>query len=291
MARREGWDEAETRVLRGEETVARRPPPPPPPWWRENWWIWLALLGVLVIGGLLLAYVAGQDDDEGATTTAELGTVPRVVGLSEERAVGRLEGAGLEVEVAREAGPTPDGRVFDQDPAPGSRVQPGSTVTISVAEPQPAETVTVTETTPTETEPDEPATVEVPDVVGQEHVVAGAAVEELGLVADTYPVESTEAQGILVAQSPAPGTSLRGGETVRLNVSLGDGERIESTVPDLTGPTAEEARATCREEGFTCRTVYRGAPSEEEVGEVLDQRPAAGAVAPLLSQITLFVAR
>ena len=292
--RREEWEDAETRVMREDETVVRRPPPPsPPPWWRENWWIWLALLGVLVIGALLLAYFVGRDDDAGTNTTAaELVVVPRVVGLPEDQAVGRLEDAGLDAAVQRQPSEEPEGRVFEQDPAPDSRVEPGATVTIRVAEPQPApETVTVTETTPTETQPAEPETAQVPDVVGQDHFIAGADVEQFGLVADTYPVESTEAQGIVVAQSPDPGTELREGEIVRLNVSVGTEPRPDVEIPDLTGPAAADARSVCRETGLTCRTVYRQAPSNEEVGEVLDQRPAAGTSVPLLTQVTLFVGR
>jgi len=60
---------------------------------------------------------------------------------------------------------------------------------------------------------------------------------------------------------------------VRLDVAVGEGPRPEETVPDLTGPEAVDARSICREAGFTCRTVYRDAPSQEELGEVLDQRP------------------
>jgi serine/threonine-protein kinase len=294
--RREEWEDAETRVMRQDETAVRRQPPPPPeppPWWRENWWIWLVALAVVVLGGLLIAVAVQSDDETTTTATAEeLVAVPRVVGLSEERAVGRLEGAAFEVEVEREPAEAPAGQVFAQDPEPGSRVETGSTVTIRVAEPRPApETVTVTEPTPTETEPEEPAAVQVLDVVGQDHFIAGAEVEQFGLVADTYPVESAEPQGTVVAQSPAPGSELREGETVRLNVSLGAEPRPDVTVPDLTGPAASDARSACREAGLTCRTIYRKAPTAEELGEVLDQRPAAGTVVPLLTQVTLFIGR
>ncbi len=291
--RREEWDEAETRVMREDETVVRAPPPRPP-WWRENWWIWLVALAVVVLGGLLIL-VAAQDDDEEATTTttvAERVVVPRVVGLSEEEARDRLEEAGFGVVTVRVQADEPEGRVFEQDPEAGSEVRAGRDVSITVsAGAGDVETVTVTDTTPTETEPEEPETVQVPDVVGQEHFIAGPELEQFGLVADTYPVESAEAQGLVVAQNPAAGTELRAGETVRLNVSLGEGPRSEEAIPDVTGPEAVDARSICREAGFTCRTVYRAAPSEEEVGEVLDQRPAAGTVAPVLTQITLFVGR
>jgi beta-lactam-binding protein with PASTA domain len=291
----EQWDDAETRVMPREPAEPAEPPPPGPPppvrpWWRENWWIWLALVGVLAIAGVLLAIFAGGDDEEpAATTTAELVAVPDVVGLSEDQAIGRIEGAGLEAEAQRERADQPEGTVLGQDPAAGTGVEPGTAVTIRVAEPEPtSETVTVTETTPTEPPPP-PAPVAIPDVLGLDHVDAGAQIDQGGLVANTYPVDSSEPQGVVVAQNPAAGTELPEGEAVRLNVSLASDPRADVTVPDLTGPAAADARAACREAGLTCRTLYRAAPGQEEIGEVLDQRPAAGSVVPALTQVTLFV--
>jgi beta-lactam-binding protein with PASTA domain len=138
----------------------------------------------------------------------------------------------------------------------------------------------------TKTETVEPETVEVPDVVGEDHVTAGAEVDDAGLVANTYPVPSEEARGTVLAQTPGPGSQLPEGTAVRLNVALGPGARGTFGVPDVTGMAAAEARDRCRRARFTCRTIERDAPSEEEVGEVLDQQPAAQ-----LSQMTLFVGR
>jgi len=95
----------------------------------------------------------------------------------------------------------------------------------------------------------------------------------------------------VISQRPVSGTELEEGETVRLNVSLGPGERETTEVPDVTGLEASEARRRARTDGFTVRTVPRGAPSDEEVGEVLTQTPSAGTTAPILTQITLFVGR
>lgn len=57
--------------------------------------------------------------------------VPDVTSLSEEEATQALEDAGLKVEVRKRLGGTFDS-VRSSDPAPGSRVKPGSTVTIIV---------------------------------------------------------------------------------------------------------------------------------------------------------------
>jgi PASTA domain len=148
---------------------------------------------------------------------------------------------------------------------------------------------TTTETTTTTEEPPEP--VPVPDVVGQSTVEGGAAIEAEGLVADSYPVASTETRGTVVAQRPAGGTQLPEGETVRMNVALGGGSRETREVPDVTGPTASNARDTLRRAGLTVRTLYREPPSPEEVGEVLTQDPAPGTSAPDLAQVTIYVGR
>jgi beta-lactam-binding protein with PASTA domain len=160
-------------------------------------------------------------------------------------------------------------------------------------------TVTTTEATDTGTTTGETATtveeppepVAVPDVVGQAYVEAGSTIEGAGLVADSYPVASTETRGTVVAQRPDPGTQLDEGETVRSNVALGGGERPTREIPDVTGPQASDARATLRTAGFTVRTQYRAPPSPEEEGEVMTQTPAPGTSAPDLTQVTIFVGR
>lgn len=151
-----------------------------------------------------------------------------------------------------------------------------------------AETTT-TEVTTTVEEPPEP--VEVPDVVGLNHIEGGSTIEGAGLVGDSYPVASPEALGTVVAQRPTGGTQGKEGETVRMNVALGEGTRESREVPDVTGPQASDARATARRAGFTVRTLYRRPPSSEEEGEVLTQQPGPGASAPELTQITVYVGR
>jgi eukaryotic-like serine/threonine-protein kinase len=148
--------------------------------------------------------------------------------------------------------------------------------------------VTVT-TVETVTEPAE--TVTVPDVVGDDHVAAGATVDARALIADSFPVESDEVRGTVVAQGPAGGSEVAPGTHVRLEVAIGPGDRPTAVVPDVTGPNEIEARATVREAGFTVLTIDRTAPSPEERGEVILQRPAAGTRVPVLTQIRLFVGR
>lgn len=151
------------------------------------------------------------------------------------------------------------------------------------------ETVTRTETaTVTRTETTEPQTVEMPDAVGRDYLEAAPEVFDAGLIADTYPVASDQDRGLVTAQEPQAGSQVERGSIVRLDVSLGQGERGKRDVPDVTGLELAAAHELCREAGFTCRTVYRRAPGEEQVGKVLDQRPAFGVVTEELTQMTLF---
>ena len=148
---------------------------------------------------------------------------------------------------------------------------------------------TTSETTTTVEEPPEP--VAAPDVLGQGYVEAGSTIEGVGLVADSYPVASTETRGTVVAQRPSGGTQLEEGDTVRNNVALGSGERRTREVPDVTGPQASDARSTLRTAGLTVRTQYRQPPSAEEEGEVLAQSPSPGTSVPDLTQVVIFVGR
>jgi beta-lactam-binding protein with PASTA domain len=174
-------------------------------------------------------------------------------------------------------------QAMDDDDGEADQDGPATVRTVTTG---PLETETVMTTT--EAEPEQ---VSVPDAIGTDHVDAGAEIDAAGLVADTYPVQSGDPRGTVVAQNPDPNTQLTEGDHVRLNVSTGPATRPTGEIPDVTGPDEDEARARCREANFTCRTVDRSAPSPEEVGEVIDQAPAAGTSAEVLTQITLFAGR
>jgi serine/threonine-protein kinase len=234
------------------------------------------VVAVLVV---LIAILAARDDEQAAGAT-----VPSVVGLRQARAVSVLERAGYDADASRTPSAESRGIVVDQDPEAGTALAPGGTVAIVVS--SGPEVVTTVETV---TEPAE--TITVPDVVGDDHVEAGATVDGRDLIADSYPVESDETRGTVISQSPAAGTEVAPGTHVRLDVAIGPGERPTAMVPDVTGPDEVEARATAREAEFTVLTIDRPAPTPEERGEVILQRPAAGTEAPVLTQIRLYVGR
>jgi eukaryotic-like serine/threonine-protein kinase len=277
-----------------EEIYDEPPPEEPPGWWRRNMWIWLLILLLVVVGGLLLLWFLQRDDDGGG----DRAIVPAVVGMTEAQAVEEINDAGLDPVVNPQESPQPEGEVVSQAPGAGTQLAEGDPVVINVSTGPPStttvtttETETVTAPPPPPEPPPAPASVTVPDVVGQDQSDAGDSLESRGIVADSYPVPSQQPAGTVVSQNPAPGAQIPEGQTVRMNVSLGPDERDTAEIPDVTGLEASDARERARSAGFTVRTVYRDAPSEEEVGESLTQSPAAGTTAPLLTQITLFVGR
>ena len=265
-----------------EITEVRRPGGPPgprPPWWRDNVWFWLALLGVVALLVVLIAILAARDDNQAAGAK-----VPSVVGLRQALAVSILEQAGYDADRSRTPSAERRGIVVDQDPDAGTALAPGGTVAIVVS--SGPEVVTTVETV---TQPAE--TITVPDVVGDDHVAAGATVDARDLIADSYPVESDETRGMVISQNPAAGTEVAPGTHIRLDVAIGPGERPTAIVPDVVGRNEVEARATVREAGFTVRTIDAIATTPEERGDVILQRPAAGTRVPVLTQIRLFVRR
>ncbi len=63
----------------------------------------------------------------------ELITVPDVVGLSRDSAENRITSEGLDVAIREEESDEREDEVIAQDPAGGSRVERGETVTITVS--------------------------------------------------------------------------------------------------------------------------------------------------------------
>lgn len=87
---------------------------------------------------------AGQEVEPGTTVTLRVSqgriVVDNYTGLTEEEARQKIEDLGLSVRVSyRDSITEPEGTVVDQNPGPGSSLQPGATVTIWVSR-LPAET-------------------------------------------------------------------------------------------------------------------------------------------------------
>jgi serine/threonine-protein kinase len=155
---------------------------------------------------------AGQRIETGSPVTifvsrgVQQAEVPNVSGQSQDDAEAAIADAGLRVgDVSDEFSDEPEGTVIGQSPDPGTEVDRGSAVSITVSA--------------------GPATVAVPDILCQDKASARAAVQDAGLEyqegGKTFSDECDGASGVVIEQNPAPGTQVQPGTTVTTTVSRG----------------------------------------------------------------------
>jgi len=137
-------------------------------------------------------------------------TVPDVTGLSRESAEARLRDGGLSPSVEEEESDEPEGDVISQDPAGGTEVPRGETVTITVST--------------------GPRQVEVPDVVGVGENQATNRLTSAGLkpVREERTVTDPAQDGVVVEQRPGAGLQVDEGREVVIVIGvLEPGDTLE----------------------------------------------------------------
>jgi eukaryotic-like serine/threonine-protein kinase len=260
-----------TRIAPPRPQTPGRPPPYRPgymyeerPPKRRRWAPWLLVALLLAAAGIAGWYVFMKIQDQLAA--AEPVAVPNVVGIKEELAKSKIEQAGLEPRVRRQADlKVPVGVVIDQRPDAGARVPEGDPVTIIVSTGVPKTTV--------------------PDVVGMDYAEAVDALDEQNLDARRRDVFSKKPAGEVVGQDPPAGEVVAEGTAVLLRVSKGE---ETATVPDVLQQTEESARAELETAGFEAEVV--AAPSDTTAeGLVFAQSPDPGTEARKGSVVTITV--
>ncbi|MGA0208373.1 MAG: Stk1 family PASTA domain-containing Ser/Thr kinase [Candidatus Nanopelagicales bacterium] len=152
----------------------------------------------------------GQAVNVTISTGREQATVPQLIGLTSLDAVRTaLSDANLQLgEITEEDSNQPAGYVLAQDPAEGAQVAAGSPVAVVVSS----------------------GLVEVPDVRDVSQAQALSDLAQAGFEVQVVEQESTiEPPGIVLAQSPQPGTSLERGSVVTITVSIS----VEPTEPPV----------------------------------------------------------
>ena len=193
--------------------------------------------------------------------------VDRVLGLPLAEAQKELGQAGLKAKVdAEEPDPViPAGHVAWQDPPPGTLLPSGALVHLTPSS--------------------GPAPVSVPDVGGFEIDQARQVLDAAGLrVGEIDTVANSLEAGVIVATRPPSGTTRPPGSKIGLVISKGP---ADIRVPDLTGLEQEEARRRLENSGLRVgRIAHRDGRTP---GVVLQQRPAAGIMAPRESRVDLVI--
>jgi len=117
-------------------------------------------------------------------------------------------------------------------------------------------------------------TVAVPYVGGLPQAAAIKAIQDKGLTPRVRPVSNSDVQeGYVFDQDPTEGTRVDEGSTVLIDVSSG---KPEAAVPSVVDLSVESAVATLSQAGLTAQVVE--VFSDEAVGTVIGQQPAAGTV-------------
>ena len=218
----------------------------------------------------------GELADEGSTVRLFVSdgpgqaTVPNVAGLRQARAEQMLRDAGFQVSVQRAYSPdAASGRVISASPAEGSTADKGTTVRLTVS--RGAQPVTV------------------PGVEGKQVAEARGLLEGKGLkVKETSEVSTSTTPGTVTAQSPGAGSSVKPGTTVTLTVAKAP---PQVGVPDVTGDTADEARAAIRGAQLKVTSVKVDVDTPDQDGLVQEQDPSAGSQVDRGTLVTIRVGR
>ncbi len=223
---------------------------------RNGAFIAILLLLLLVMGGVLffLARALGVLDSDDPST-ANLITVPSVIGEQAEQATATLEGLGFVVETTFEENPDfDDGEVFAQDPAGNSDLEEGGTVKLTVSTGEPV--------------------IPVPEVTSFTEEDARSVLGDAGFtnIRTELVFDSDVEPGRVVEQDPAAGEDAPLSAQITLRVSQGAEERV---VPDVSGRTAQEAEAILRQAEFNVTQRKENHPSIP-ADTVIRTAPTAG---------------
>ncbi len=208
----------------------------------------VALLVVVLALGAWLLWRAVQESN--------LVDVPRVVGASQTDATSTLAGLGLTV-----SGTTPKadssvaGTVLEQDPEPGERVEPKSSVALVVSS--------------------GPGSVAVPDVIGKTESQAAGDLRDVGLQEGTVSYQDVAgmAANVVLSTDPVKDTAVASGSKVVFVLSSG-----KVPLTDLTGETQAAAEKALSDLGLSPLPVLQTSDTVP-AGTVISQTPGEGSVA------------
>ena len=202
----------------------------------------------------------GTQAEQGSTVTlaVSLGPapvdVPAVAGLKLNKARKKLKKAGFDVQVdSAFSDSVPAGRVIRSEPAEGTTLAAGETVTLVVSEG--TENVTI------------------PSVVGLDRFDAKATLEDAGFVVDQDSADSDLPENEVIRQLPAAGGTGPAGDTVTIVYSTGAGTIV---LDDYVGFKQGYAERQLGKQGLDVLVRTQSVENQSEDGIVLSQSPAPG---------------
>jgi serine/threonine-protein kinase len=206
-----------------------------------------------VIVAILLALIGGGIAIAAVSTQAGTVAAPSLVGLTQTKATDAVSATGLSLKIVTRTADDPADIVIAQDPAPGTFVSDGGTVTLVVSR--------------------GPPPVAIPDVSTQSPADAQATLEAQGFVVQVKRQydENVPADAV-IGTDPPSGAKLARDSTLSLLVSDGP---APVPVPDVSKKSYDQAAAQLSAAGFT--------PSRDDVfsdtvakDQVIGTDPPAG---------------
>jgi serine/threonine-protein kinase len=244
------------------------PPVGPEDGERRRWWIpaLIVLLILAILGGGLYLLASSLL----STNTASV-KVPDVRGFTQDAATRTLTEADFKVkpEFQVTTNQADVGDVISQDPLPGTLLDKGKTVTITVGK--------------------APTQVEVPDLTGLTQDEAVAALKAANLKLGTPTTQpSDQPEGTVVSQDPPALQQAAKGSPVNIVLSSGPGQ---VTVPDVRCESFSQAKKHLKDLGLNAEfsselvAINLLCPNGNKVA---DQSPQPGQQAPEGSTVTLY---
>ena len=210
----------------------------------------VSVFSLLLVGAIIgTGYFAVQRVMKDKSSLVE---TPAVIGWMKEDAITALIAAGLEPVVSYDEYPlVKENIVADQSAAPGTKLERGTFVTITVSRSMYEMTV--------------------PTVTGVPLTEAQDILSSAGLVVSEIETQPSEAANMIVIQQiPDAGTNANRGDAVKLIVSGGI-----VVMPNLQGMTREQAEQTILAYGLTVTSTFDEVVSDPAlVGVVTSQAPA-----------------
>jgi serine/threonine-protein kinase len=243
-------------------TFVQAPPPAPLPPVRvrgRRRWPWLVLVAVLLAAVGVGIYELVQN--------ARV-TVPNQVGKQETPATVDLDRRGFNVNIKRSESAESVGAVIAQAPEAGTKVDKGSTVTLTVSK--------------------GPGTTPVPPVEGLSLGRASKALTTAGLFADSKSEPSdTVPKGQVVSSDPAEGEVVPKGSHVRIVVSSGP---VQVKVPSVLGEDKATAHSNLLQAGLRYTDSLQFSDTVKD-GQVISQSPLSGTQVDKSSEVILTISK
>jgi len=218
--------------------------------------ILLVVAGVLVLIGAILI---GKYAFSGKDTGDEAFDVPNFVSQTLPDAQKMAENRELKLDPTRKpCDKEPKGNICSQDPPLGSKVKKGDTINVVVSTGAPK--------------------VSVPSVKGKTLDEAKRILgdDKYGFTVKAKYEESEETPNTVLEQNPSLGDEVQKGSTITLTVAK---EKKQSTVPDVTGKSCDQAKAQMQANNLVGECVDTETDDQNLVGKVIQTTPSANSPA------------